>query len=95
MKSRRSQRSQLHERKFNADREEQQDDADFGQDFNRARVGDQVKPVGADQCSGHQKSRNRREPELMKDKHDGNGHREDDEQIAEDAVVGHTKGCQD
>jgi len=89
------QRSQLHKRKFDADREEQQDHADLGQDLHGTRVGDQIESVGADQCPGHQKSRDRREPELMKDKHDGNGHREDDEQIAENGVVGHAIGCQD
>ena len=88
-------RGELFERKFDADREEQQDHADFGQDLHRARVGDQIEPVRADQCSGHQKARDRGQPELMKHKHDGDRHREDDEQIAEHAVVGHAKDCRD
>ncbi len=84
-----AQRDELHQRKLDADGKQQEHDTDLGQHLDRADVRDEIEPVRTDHRARHEESGDGRQPELMEYKDDGDRNRENDQQIAEDAVVSH------
>ena len=80
----------MDQREFNADGEEEEDDANFCQDLDGCDIGNEIEPMGADQRTGDQEPGDRRESELMKQKDHRDRHGIDEEQICEDIIVGHT-----
>jgi hypothetical protein len=79
----------LDQRKFNADGEQKKDDADLGKDLNGADVPDEIEAVRSDEGAGNQESGDGGKPELMEEEYDGDRDGENDEQIAQHAVISH------
>jgi len=80
---------QVREREFDSDREEQQHHPDLGQHLDLLDVRDEIESVGPDQGPGRQEPGNGGHAELVEEKDDRDGHGEDDQQVAQDIVVGH------
>ena len=70
--------------------EQEQHDTDFREDLYRTDVPDEIQTVRPDQGAGDQESGNRREPELMEDKDDGDRDGENNEEVAEHTVISHS-----
>jgi hypothetical protein len=58
------------ERKLDADREQQQDHADFGETFDVLRIGNESEGIGAEQDPGNDKTGQGGELESMKNEND-------------------------
>ena len=79
------------QRELDADREQQQDDADFRQGFHGVHVGDELEGVGAEQHPRHDEARQGREAHPVEHQDDEDRDAEDDGQVPEQVQLLH--GC--
>lgn len=79
----------MRERKFDADGEQEQHDADLGHHLDLFDVRDEIQAVRTDERAGGEKPGDGGETELVEDEHDPDGDRENHQQIGQGADVGH------
>ena len=77
------------ERELEADREQQQHDADLGQHLDGVHRRRQPQPVGPEQRAGREQARHRRQLEPREDDRDRDGQRGDDRELVEEWQVTH------